>query len=187
MIHSNSILKLLTKMNSTLLRPRLFFVFLPLLTFGSGCASIVHSGARNIVIRSNPTGANVLIVKQGTDEAVSSGTTPMTVSLTPKAGFFKGQAYKLQFAFPGYQTTELAVYPSLSGWYFGNIIFGGLIGMVIVDPLTGSMWNLAPEEIDQTLFPLQAEVLEVEGEMDILVTQLSNFPESERPKLVRMN
>jgi hypothetical protein len=26
-------------------------------------------------------------------------------------------------------------------WYFGNLVFGGLIGMVIVDPLTGATFD----------------------------------------------
>ena len=30
----------------------------------------------------------------------------------------------------------------LDGWYFGNLLFGGLIGMVIVDPITGAMYRL---------------------------------------------
>jgi hypothetical protein len=30
----------------------------------------------------------------------------------------------------------------MDGWYIGNILFGGLIGILIVDPLTGAMWKL---------------------------------------------
>ncbi len=40
-------------------------------------------------------------------------------------------------------TTRLEA--TLDGWYIGNIIFGGLIGFLIVDPLTGAMWKL-PEQ-----------------------------------------
>ena len=32
------------------------------------------------------------------------------------------------------------------GFAFGNILFGGIIGMVIVAPLTGAMWKL-PEMV----------------------------------------
>ncbi len=30
----------------------------------------------------------------------------------------------------------------LDGWYFGNLIFGGLLGILIIDPATGAMWRL---------------------------------------------
>jgi hypothetical protein len=30
----------------------------------------------------------------------------------------------------------------LSGWYFGNLLFGGIIGLAIVDPISGKMWTL---------------------------------------------
>jgi hypothetical protein len=38
------------------------------------------------------------------------------------------------------------------GWYLGgNLLFGGSIGYLIVDPVTGAMWTLAPEDINVTL------------------------------------
>ena len=30
----------------------------------------------------------------------------------------------------------------MDGWYIGHILFGGLIGFLIIDPATGSMWKL---------------------------------------------
>lgn len=30
----------------------------------------------------------------------------------------------------------------MDGWYIGNLLFGGLIGMLIVDPATGAMYKL---------------------------------------------
>jgi hypothetical protein len=54
---------------------------------------------------------------------------------------------------PGYEPAEVQLKPSLSGWYFGNILFGGLIGMVAVDPNTGAMFNLMPNKVEQTLVP----------------------------------
>jgi hypothetical protein len=30
----------------------------------------------------------------------------------------------------------------MDGWYIGNILFGGVIGFLIVDPATGAMWKL---------------------------------------------
>ena len=58
---------------------------------GGGCASIVHGGNRNLIVNSTPSGAKVTVTKDGTDLAVHSGTTPLTVVLDPKRGYFKGQ------------------------------------------------------------------------------------------------
>jgi hypothetical protein len=90
---------------------------------------------------------------------------------------------KLELA--GYKTTQVELHTELSGWYFGNIIFGGLIGMVIVDPLTGSMWNIAPNKIDQNLSSSQTALIrEHKGFVMVLVSQITD---SERKQMVRIN
>jgi hypothetical protein len=33
----------------------------------------------------------------------------------------------------------------------GNFLFGGLIGWIIVDPISGAMWTLKPENINADL------------------------------------
>jgi hypothetical protein len=39
----------------------------------------------------------------------------------------------------------------INGWYVGNIVFGGIIGSLIVDPLTGAMWALESEQVNGSL------------------------------------
>ncbi len=152
---------------------------------GSGCSSIVHGGNRNIVVNSNPSGATVTVYKADTREAVHSGTTPLTLTLDPKGGYFRGQAYTLKFELTRHKTTEIQLRPQLSGWYFGNIIFGGLIGMIVVDPLTGAMWNLSPEKIEQPLTSEQAAIInKQEGFVVVMIPQLTD---SEKAGLVRIN
>jgi hypothetical protein len=149
-----------------------------------GCASIVHSGNRSININTEPVGAKATMSKpDGT--VVSVQTTPCTFSLDPKRGYFKGQDYTLMLELKGYKTTEVAFHHELSGWYFGNIVFGGLIGMVIVDPITGSMWNITPDKIDQPLSSSQAALIrEHKGFVVVLVSQITD---SERKQMVRIN
>ncbi len=38
----------------------------------------------------------------------------------------------------------------MSGWVWGNIFFGGLIGLA-VDAITGGLYNLSPEQINAEL------------------------------------
>ncbi len=35
----------------------------------------------------------------------------------------------------------------MNGWYWGNFAIGGLIGFLIVDPLTGAMYRIKDEEV----------------------------------------
>ena len=123
----------------------------------SGCATIVHSGPRAISVASAPTGAKVSIYDRA-NTLVMTNTTPFIAQLPTKFGYFKSQNYRLVFEMPAHATTEVELTSSVSGWYFANLLFGGAIGMLIVDPLTGAMYNLSPEKIDQTLTGSQAQV-----------------------------
>jgi len=89
------------------------------------------------------------------------------------------------FELPGHANAEVRLDSSLSRWYFGNIVFGGLIGMLIVDPLTGAMYNLTPEKIEQPLSATQARVIR-EGK-GLLVVLASQTTVHEREQMVRVN
>lgn len=149
-----------------------------------GCASIVHGGNRLLTISSDPAGAKASIRKAG-GELVSVTSTPCTVSLDPKRGYFKGQSYTLTLELPGYQTTRVDLRAELSGWYWGNIIFGGLIGMLAVDPATGSMWNIAPNKIDHPLLPATSTLIR-QGD-GFVVVLVSDLTDAERAAMVKIN
>lgn len=121
----------------------------------TGCATIVHSGPRAIPVQSVPPGAKVSIYDRD-NHLVETNTTPFVASLNPSAGYFKSQSYRLIFQMPGYSNAEVDLNSTVSGWYWGNLVFGGLIGMLAVDPATGAMFNLEPEKIAQHLTPVSA-------------------------------
>jgi hypothetical protein len=158
-------------------------------TFGTcaalaGCASIVHGGLRSVSVASSPSGAKVSIYDRS-NALVQTSTTPFVARLDPKAGYFKGQSYRLVFELPGHATAEAKLSPTLSGWYFGNIVFGGLIGMLIVDPLTGAMYNLTPEKIEQPLSANQAQI--IRERKGLLVVLASQTTAHEREQMTRVN
>lgn len=152
---------------------------------GSGCASIVHGGSRTVTVNSQPSGAKTTIRKSDSGEVVSVNTTPFTVSLDPRRGFFKGQSYTLRMELPGYSATEVQLRAEVSGWYFGNIVFGGLIGLLIVDPATGAMWNLSPDKIQQPLSSNHAEL--IKSGRGFVVMMISDLTDAEKTSLVRIN
>ena len=116
----------------------------------SGCASIVDGGRKSVKIDSTPTGAKVTVFNaNGT--MVDSVTTPAKIKLERSQGYFKGQDYKLVFEAPGFYPGEAHIEHKIDGWYFGNILFGGLVGFLAVDPLTGAMYTLSPRDLNYTL------------------------------------
>jgi hypothetical protein len=124
----------------------------------SGCATIVHRGPRQISVASTPPGARVSIYDRS-NSLVQVATTPFLATLPTKFAYFKGQDYRLVFELPAYATAEVHLQTKVSRWYFGNLLFGGMLGMIIVDPSTGAMFNLAPDMIDQPLIAAQAELI----------------------------
>ncbi len=122
----------------------------------SGCATIVHGGPRSIPITSSPPGAMVSIYDRD-GNLFAKQATPFTAVLPTKYGYFKGQNYRLTFDLNGYQPVETNLTSTVSGWYFGNLLLGGLVGMLAVDPVTGAMYNFAPEKIEQSLIPRAAD------------------------------
>jgi hypothetical protein len=70
----------------------------------------------------------------------------MSIKLPAGTNYFQPERYTVHYSKKGYLPTFQTIDTSLNPWYFGNIIFGGIIvGMVIVDPLTGAMWSLEDE------------------------------------------
>jgi hypothetical protein len=150
----------------------------------TGCATIVHSGPRPISVASTPAGAKVSIYDRD-GNLVQTNTTPFLAQLPTKYRYFQGQTYRLVFEMPGHATTEVKLDSSLSGWYLGNVVFGGLIGLLIVDPMTGAMYNLTPDKIEQPLSAPQAEV--IRDKKGLLVVLASQATEGERAQMVRVN
>lgn len=121
----------------------------------SGCASVVHSGPRKIPIASEPPGAKVSIYTIK-DVLVTSQTTPFVAHLSPRRHFFRGQTYRVVFEKEGFEPAEVKLEPKVSPWYLGNLLLGGPLGLFVIDPATGAMFNLKPNEVVQTLTPVPA-------------------------------
>lgn len=45
---------------------------------------------------------------------------------------------------------QLDIVSTVNGWYIGNILFGGVIGLLAVDPATGAMYSF-PDSVNATL------------------------------------
>ncbi|MGR9116345.1 MAG: hypothetical protein ACU85E_11310 [Gammaproteobacteria bacterium] len=117
----------------------------------SACASIVSHSSWPVVIRSIPDRAKFTIINDK-GVTVHSGMTPASVTLNGGAGYFDGATYHLKCSREGYKDTYSIIDSTVNGWYWGNILFGGIIGLLIIDPATGAMWKM-PEYVNLELEP----------------------------------
>jgi hypothetical protein len=118
----------------------------------SGCASIVDGRPKVVTITSDPPGAKVTVA-DNRGHTISENTTPASISLKRGDGYFVPAKYKLMFEAPGYYPSEVTLKATLNGWYFGNIVAGGAVGLFLVDPATGAMWTFSPSDIHRNLIP----------------------------------
>jgi hypothetical protein len=114
----------------------------PALAFAlTSCASIVSKSDWPMTIESCPSGAEITVWDEE-GEVVHSGPAPAVITLTSKEGFFTKADYEVEATLAGYEPVRRKVRAGINPWYFGNILFGGFIGLLIVDPATGAMWKL---------------------------------------------
>jgi len=105
----------------------------------SGCATIMHGGgSQTIGVSSTPSGATVAV------DNVERGVTPLSVELK------RNQPHTLVFSLEGYDGASATTSKKVSGWVWGNIVFGGLIGLV-VDFASGGVYNIVPENVHADL------------------------------------
>ena len=102
------------------------------------CASVMHGTHQDVGIASAPTGAKVSV--DGQDK----GNTPLVAHLARK------QNHLVRLELAGYQPYETTLTRSVSGWVWGNIVIGGLIGLA-VDAIDGGLYKLTPEQVSGTL------------------------------------
>lgn len=117
-------------------------------------------------------------------EKVHSGVTPSSVTLRSSSGYFKSESYTLTFKKDGYVTKEQTLRSSIDGWYYGNILLGGVIGMLIVDPATGAMYKLPPR-VDASLDAddKQARLKRVKA---LTIVSIDSLSAAQRARLVEV-
>ncbi len=161
---------------------RLIVTFLVMAFALSGCASVVSKNLYQVTINSNPDEATILVTDEHGNK-IYSGKTPAILALTSGESYFHGKKYHVTFSKPGYEEQTMEIRATLSGWYWGNILIGGLIGMLIVDPVTGNMFKL-PSGITANL----AEHVALKSAGSALqIVSLDQVQENLRGKLIRIN
>lgn len=100
----------------------------------TSCATIMHGTHQSIGIASNPSNAAVWVDRNYV------GRTPMIVGMSRKDNHI------VRIELDGYRPYEAVFSRQLSGWVFGNIVFGGVIGLA-VDAISGGLYMLTPDQV----------------------------------------
>lgn len=100
----------------------------------TGCASIVNGTSQEFKVTSKPDQAELMV------DGVSVGSTPKKINLARK------DKHVLKLKLAGYEPENIHLEQTTSGWLFGNILFGGIIGIAI-DASNGAMYELTPQEL----------------------------------------
>ena len=128
-----------------------FLFAIPVILLFPGCASIVSKSSWPFSVDTEPAGAKVSITNKRGRE-VFRGKTPVVMKLKSGAGFFAKESYTITLEMKGYETKKVNVECKLNGWYFGNIVIGGLLGFLIIDPATGAMNLCSSRHFNRNLF-----------------------------------
>ncbi|USA53455.1 hypothetical protein [Acinetobacter sp. C32I] len=135
----------------------------------SGCASIISGKTQTMTFQSTPELSDITILNRD-GKKIHVGKAPVTVSLNRGAGFFVPERYTVIFEKEGYEKKEIKVTSSMNGWYIGNILFGGVIGLLIVDPATGAMYSLNTKDTNVVLNDLKKENLQANAQSLTIVS-----------------
>lgn len=143
---------------------RLIILAVILMIFQS-CASIMGAEEYVYKIETDPPEMEYTV----TDRAgirVASGVTPDVISLASGQRFFRKQEYHINIKGPGSEEIEILSPYYVEGMYAGNLVFGWLIGLFIVDPATGAMYRPAKSIIDTTFSDNISKVRIIIGDGD---------------------
>lgn len=111
------------------------------------------------------------------------GQTPATVTLKSGAGFFSKAEYQVKISSPGFEEQVIPINFKLNGWYFGNLLIGGVLGMLIVDPATGAMWKLETPPVNVTLNKSTAST----EHPSLQIIDIASLSNEMKQNLVRIN
>ncbi len=120
------------------MRRTILLALAPLALLTAGCASIMHGTKQDIGISSTPTNARVTV------NNMPLGQTPLVAKLA------RGDNHIVKIELDGYQPFEATLTKKVSGWVWGNIVFGGIIGLA-VDAMSGGLYVLTPEQLSAQL------------------------------------
>jgi hypothetical protein len=98
----------------------------------SSCASIVSGTKQSVTVTSDPPGAEISI------DGKAAGKTPLAVDLRRK------EDHVIKGFKEGVGEATVTTTSTSNGWIWGNLLFGGIIG-IIIDVSNGAAKRFSPD------------------------------------------
>jgi uncharacterized protein YceK len=132
----------------------------------AGCATIMTGTKQQVGFSSTPSGGSVMV------DNSEKGVTPVVLKLSRKSN------HTVKIAVPGYKPYEMTITRGTNGWVWGNLVFGGLIGLV-VDAISGGIYKLKPGQVEAVLAKEGASITK-EGDVIYVAVVLTPDPTWEK-------
>lgn len=147
------------------LRVAIYFV---LFVFLVGCATIMNGINQEIGVSSTPPGAIITV------DGENKGSAPSIIKMSRR------NSHTITMELPGYRPYSATVTSNgVSGWIWGNIFFGGVVGL-IVDFSTGGIYILNPEQLQANLEKEGIKTSFISGDTLYISATLRPNPEWEK-------
>ncbi len=132
----------------------------------TGCATMTRDESEGQIVQfdSKPEFATIFIRDANENQLIYKGQTPVRLDLKTKHKFWRGKTYKVTVSKDGYDDVVFLLKPRASVEYgAGNAALTGLglFGWLVVDPMSGAMWNLKHNARDPRIRQLSESVLEI--------------------------
>ena len=122
---------------------------------------------QTVAINSKPEGAEVLVY-DSCGEIVFQKTTPCVAELDRRTCDYEGGHYVVLIRKEGYSPVQIPLTGKVNRAYFANIV--NVVGLII-DPITGSMWTLTPNEVSAKLVSENAALFNHDGGLMICLKE----------------
>lgn len=116
-----------------------------ILLLSVNCATVVNKRHQKIPVNSSPSGARVSLQDCGASRLDANAVTPTVVSIKRNV-----KGCRLVLSKDGYDDAVLQFTRHVSGWVWGNVAIGGILGWAI-DAMTGAMYGQNPDNLQITL------------------------------------
>lgn len=113
-------------------------LFASMLLVATSCSTIMNGSKDDVNVTSNPSSATVFVNNQ------ELGPTPALLKLQ------RGETHVIEVKKPGYQVYRITTSKEIAGWFWGNLLCGGVVGGAI-DLITGNAYDIEPKFINATL------------------------------------
>jgi len=117
------------------------------LALATGCATMFEHRSKAVSLQSIPDGAEWELTREGDSSPIEVGVTPATLRLVRGNGYFQPAHYSVHVHKEGFEPETVVFQTSIAGNYWFNLLWLPVItlwppiSMLIVDPLTGAMWD----------------------------------------------